>query len=270
MLKVDQVGFQDTMRRQIEQMNQVSQARLSSIEKGSKGLQEQVTNLEKLVSANQEDMKNTLSHFLQDMRSMSRPQAPAEAPMYSAFMPPSAATVGAAMFQNSPMPEVPVDKAAILKDLGLQSLASMRNLNVNSTMAGKAASSQRMTTEQAAQPMSEEVKKESESELAQALKSIVITQQAMLESIRGGTGANILDSSDPALGAMGLGALKGARERNSFKNRLENESLSVAAEWWEAARIEAKVEEGFPFSAALYGERCLAPHFQGHKVLQRV
>ena len=67
----------------------------------------------------------------------------------------------------------------------------------------------------------------------------------------------MLLSDDPALGNLGLGALKSARERELYRRRIHDSPESIYNEWWLAARQEAGVEENAPFSAHIFGESTL-------------
>lgn len=46
--------------------------------------------------------------------------------------------------------------------------------------------------------------------------------------------------------------------------------MGIATEWVSTARSEAHVEEGMAFSAQFFGDRVLAPYFEGHTVLERM
>ena len=63
---------------------------------------------------------------------------------------------------------------------------------------------------------------------------------------------------------------RGAKERVFHRTRMMNSGLEVAKEWWNDARLEARVEPGMPFSAALFGDRVLKDYFEGHSTLHRM
>ena len=82
-------------------------------------------------------------------------------------------------------------------------------------------------------------------DLAGALESISKAQELMaqrlLELNTGPPG--ILQSEDPSLGGLGLGAVKSAREREAYRKRIQSNPESIYNEWWVAARAESGVEE---------------------------
>ena len=105
--------------------------------------------------------------------------------------------------------------------------------------------------------------------VAQLLTEMSNTQKALVAKLDGDR-AGILDSADPALGHLSLGAVKSARDRELMRRRMMSEPMTVAKEWFEAARREAKIEEGMGFTAKFFGERVLKPYFEGHTVLERM
>ena len=93
------------------------------------------------------------------------------------------------------------------------------------------------------------------------------TQKLLAEK---GPGAVSFEEDDPALGDLNLGGVKAAQEMLSWKNSMEKQPKRFAASWMTQARLEAHVEDGMPFSAALYGDRCLQKAFEGHSTLERL
>ena len=85
-----------------------------------------------------------------------------------------------------------------------------------------------------------------------------------------GGGSDFLQSGDAAIGDLGLGAVKSAREREAYRKRLESQPQTVTNEWFDLAKREANVKEGQIFDAEVYGDRVLKPYFEGHVTLQRL
>jgi hypothetical protein len=64
--------------------------------------------------------------------------------------------------------------------------------------------------------------------------------------------------------------LKGAREHDNTRKRIESDGLLLSIEWWEEAKRASDHEEGMPFSANLFGEKVLKEYFTGHTTLHRM
>eukprot|EP00972_Heterocapsa_arctica_P110174 16222014-Heterocapsa_arctica.AAC.1 len=78
--------------------------------------------------------------------------------------------------------------------------------------------------------------------LASAIENLNKTQELMMQqfmSMNLSGGAGVLNSDDPVLGNLGLGAVKSARERELYQSRIETNPESIYNEWWKAARMEA-------------------------------
>ena len=100
--------------------------------------------------------------------------------------------------------------------------------------------------------------------LAAALAATVRTHQAMLQSLQsGGAGGETGLDGQPTLPLRGP-------DRDEVAKRMRTDPLGISKERWDTARVEARVEEGMPFSARLFGDRVLAKYFKGHSTLERI
>jgi hypothetical protein len=101
-----------------------------------------------------------------------------------------------------------------------------------------------------------------------AIQAMMETQRQMMASLQssGGGDRPLIDGD----GNLNPGSLKGTTEHERFGRRLNQQPLDVVTEWEKNARWDASVPEGYPFSAELYGERCLGDMMKGHSTLHRV
>ena len=96
-----------------------------------------------------------------------------------------------------------------------------------------------------------------------ALQKMVDCQMLMMDQLQGSSmGGGTLSPDGLPLPSRG-------KDHAHYERRIETEGLEVSREWWVEARKDAGVEDGFPFSAKLYGERVLSEQFKGHSTLHR-
>ena len=110
-----------------------------------------------------------------------------------------------------------------------------------------------------------------EGELCTILQGLSLSQERIVDKLSMiGTSPGVLESGDPALGALGLGAVKSAREREVYQRTLLNNPDEITLGWYQNIMRESNVVSGEPFSAKIYGEKCLQKFFEGHLTLYRM
>ena len=69
--------------------------------------------------------------------------------------------------------------------------------------------------------------------------------------------------------ALGSG-LRSEKDDAFWKDQIKNQGRQLGLDYQSRCREEAGASEGMPFTAALYGEKCLGKLFEGHQTLHRM
>ena len=159
-----------------------------------------------------------------------------------------------------------IDTKELLSELGLGRHAKSRAASA-SKPATSATSQPRVHFELPKDSPPPEMQSES-TMFCSAIQAMMETQRQMMASLQssGGGDRPLIDGD----GNLNPGSLKGTTEHERFGRRLNQQPLDVVTEWEKNARWDASVPEGYPFSAELYGERCLGDMMKGHSTLHRV
>jgi len=100
-----------------------------------------------------------------------------------------------------------------------------------------------------------------------AISQLAHLQANVLQAVTGsGSGLSTM-GDDKALGDLSLGAVKSAKERETWKKRIKERPTEVSQEWWDHAKEETGTEQGMPFSAKLYGDTVHREDYHKHKCL---